>query len=312
MTTPQTFDVVTVTLNAAIDRTVNIPNFAAGAVNRVDHVQSHPGGKGINVAAAIADHGHAVAATGFLGRANAGAFEDLFAEKKIADHFVRIAGQTRIGIKIIDPVGGETTDINFPGPSPSADDLRTLRERIASLEARWFVLAGSLPPGVAQTIYRDLIAELRSRGKKVLLDTSGGPFPLALTAAPHVIKPNLQEFEAFVRRALADRSAIVAAAREVIAQGVEMVVVSMGKEGACFVTANEEVVAQPPDLVVQSTVGAGDAMVAGIISAQLENLPLRQAALLATAFSTDKLSRVGSGITSRAAIAKAARTVRLI
>ena len=91
-----------------------------------------------------------------------------------------------------------------------------------------------------------------------------------------------------------------------------MVVVSIGKEGACFVTANEEVIAQPPDLVVQSTVGAGDAMVAGIVSAQLENLPLRQAALLATAFSTDKLSRVGSGITSRAAIAEATRTVRLI
>ncbi len=312
MTTPQTFDVVTVTLNPAIDRTVTIPNFSVGAVNRVDHVQSHPGGKGINVAAALADYGHRVAVTGFLGHANAGAFEELFAKKGIADHFVRIAGQTRIGIKITDPVENKTTDINFPGPSPSVDDLLAFLERLATLEAKWFVLAGSLPPGVSPEVYRDLIAELRGRGKKVLLDTSGSSLPLALTAAPQIIKPNRQEFEALVRRALVDRATIVVAAREIIAQGVEMVVVSMGKEGACFVTADGEVVAQPPDLPVQSTVGAGDAMVAGIISAQLDNLPLRDSARRATAFSTDKLRRVGSGITSRAAIAETMETVSIL
>ncbi len=185
--TETSFEVVTVTLNPAIDRTVTVPNFAAGIVNRVESVRSNPGGKGVNVAAALADHGHVVAVTGFLGRANAGAFEELFTTKKIADRFVRIAGQTRIGIKITDPVRVETTDINFPGPAPTAEQVAMARAQIAALEAKWFVVAGSLPPGVDPGIYRDIIADLRGRGRKVLLDTSCDPFPLALEAKPTAI-----------------------------------------------------------------------------------------------------------------------------
>jgi 1-phosphofructokinase family hexose kinase len=305
------FEVATVTLNPAIDRTVTIPNFTVGIVNRVEQIQSHPGGKGINVASALADHGHRVAATGFLGRANVGPFEDLFVEKKIADHFIRIAGQTRIGIKITDPVRTQTTDINFPGQSPTARDLDALQEKIATLEAGWFVLAGSIPPGVAQTIYRDLIAALRLRGKKVLLDASGASFPDAVAAAPNIIKPNMHEFQELVGRSLSDPRAVVEAAREIISRGIELVAVSMGKEGACFVTAGEAVVARPPDIIVQSTVGAGDAMVAGILSAHLQQLPLRECARLATAFSVDKLSRLGSGISSRVAVEKLMREVAL-
>ncbi len=176
------YQVVTITLNPAIDRTVTIPSFTAGAVNRVESVRSNPGGKGVNVASALADNGHDVAVTGFLGRANAGAFEELFSQKKIADHFVRIGGQTRIGIKITDPVRGETTDINFPGPAPSEADVSMLLSQVAALEAEWFVVAGSLPPGVDPGIYRDLVAQLRGRGSKVLLDASGESLPLALAA----------------------------------------------------------------------------------------------------------------------------------
>ena len=229
------FQVVTITLNPAIDRTVTISNFTAGAVNRVESVRSHPGGKGVNVASALADHGHGVAVTGFLGRSNAGAFEELFSQKKIADHFVRIAGQTRIGIKITDPVRAETTDINFPGPAPTSDELNMLRSQIATLDAEWFVVAGSLPPGVDPAIYGDIIAGLRRRGLKVLLDTSGDPFPLALEARPTAIKPNIHEFEAFVGHPLSDEQEVVAAARILIDRGIELVVVSMGQVGACFV-----------------------------------------------------------------------------
>ena len=305
------YDVVTITLNAAIDRTVTIPNFTAGAVNRVETIRSNPGGKGVNVASALADQGHRVGVTGFLGRANAGAFEDLFSEKGIADHFVRVAGQTRIGIKITDPVRNETTDINFPGPVAAASDLSTLDAKIATLEAEWFVLAGSLPPGVEPTLYRDIIAALRARGGKVLLDASGEAFPLALAAQPTAIKPNIHEFEEFVGRGLATPEAVVAAAREVIARGIELVVVSMGKEGACFVTAAEAILARPPEIEVKSTVGAGDAMVAGILSAQLQKLPLRECAQLATAFSIDSLSRLESGLSSSHAVEAARRKVTL-
>jgi 1-phosphofructokinase len=305
------FQVVTITLNPAIDRTVTISNFTAGAVNRVESVRSHPGGKGVNVASALADHGHGVAVTGFLGRSNAGAFEELFSQKKIADHFVRIAGQTRIGIKITDPVRAETTDINFPGPAPTSEELSMLRWQIATLEAEWFVVAGSLPPGVDPKIYRDIIASLRQTGRKVLLDTSGEPFSLALEARPTVVKPNIHEFEAFIGHPLSNEQEVVAAARTLIDRGIELVVISMGKEGACFITATESVVARPPEIEVKSTVGAGDAMVAGILSGQLEKLSLGECARLATAFSIDSLSRLESGLGSRSAIESAMQKVTL-
>jgi len=305
------FQVVTITLNPAIDRTVTISNFTAGAVNRVESVRSHPGGKGVNVASALADHGHGVAVTGFLGRSNAGAFEELFSQKKIADHFVRIAGQTRIGIKITDPVRAETTDINFPGPAPTSEELSMLRWQIATLEAEWFVVAGSLPPGVDPKIYREIIASLRQTGRKVLLDTSGEAFSLALEAGPTVVKPNIHEFEAFIGYPLSNEQEVVAAARTLIDRGIELVVISMGKEGACFITATESVVARPPEIEVKSTVGAGDAMVAGILSGQLEKLSLGECARLATAFSIDSLSRLESGLGSRSAIESAMQKVTL-
>src|ERR671938_18345 len=136
--------------------------------------------------------------TGFLGRENLTLFEDLFARKQIRDCFVRIAGQTRVGVKIVDPVLQQTTDINFPGQAPSPADVDALFQRLTALDGAWFVLSGSLPPGIAASIYRDLIATLKARGRKVLLDTSGEALRPGIEAAPHVIKPNVHELEVLV------------------------------------------------------------------------------------------------------------------
>ncbi|MET0262541.1 MAG: PfkB family carbohydrate kinase, partial [Rariglobus sp.] len=138
--------ITTLTLNPAIDRTVTISGFKAGAVNRVENTSDRAGGKGINVAAALAEHGQHVAALGFLGRDNERVFTDFFAARNIHDHCLRLPGSTRVGIKISDPQRNETTDINFPGLSPSAADLDALRVKLASLSGGWCVLAGSLPP----------------------------------------------------------------------------------------------------------------------------------------------------------------------
>jgi 1-phosphofructokinase len=295
------FEVVTVTLNAAIDRTISIANFTAGAVNRVEHERSTPGGKGVNVASALADAGRTVAVAGFLGRDNAEPFEVLFARKRIADHCVRVAGATRVGIKIADPVLHQTTDINFPGAAPRRADLDELRRRLDALDAEWWVLSGSLPPGVEPAIYRDLAASIRARGRSVLVDTSGDPLRHVLEAAPHVVKPNVHEVETLLGRPLRDEAAIVAAARELVAAGIPLVVVSMGREGACFVTAGDAVFARPPEVEVRSTVGAGDAMVAGIVAAQLQRMPVEACARLATAFAVRALTRETSGEDARAA-----------
>lgn len=299
------FQAVTVTLNPAVDQNVTIRDFATGAVNRVETVRSNAGGKGVNVASALADYGHRVAATGFLGRENAAIFEELLHRKDIADHFVRLPGQTRMGIKITDPLRGETTDINYPGITPSPLDLEALHAQLrdlAGLEPAWIILAGSVPPGVEPTIYRELTKFFRDSGHKVVLDASGEPLRLALEAVPHIAKPNIHELAELVGQPLESREAVVAAARTFIARGTSLVAVSMGAEGALFVTADEVVTARPPSVQVRSTVGAGDAMVAGIVAGQLRDLPLSECARLATAFSLDALVRGESGITSHAAI----------
>jgi 1-phosphofructokinase len=296
------FDVVTVTLNPAMDQTVTIPNFTAGAVNRVSEVQSNPGGKGVNVAAVLADYGHSVAATGFLGAENSAPFETLFEKKKIKDCFVRIEGQTRVGIKITDPELKETTDINFPGHAVTPLNVDSLYSELQALDAQWYVLAGSLPPGVEKTIYRDLIALFRSRGAQVALDASDVALRHGIEAKPTLIKPNIFELETLTGKKLEGETAVIAAAKSLLRKGIEEVVVSMGAKGACFISNDETLVAVPPQVEVRSTVGAGDAMVAGLVAASLARLPLTEGAKLATSFSLHALSRLGAGLSSPASV----------
>ena len=295
-------EVVTVTLNPAIDLTLTVPHFTAGGVNRVESLHARPGGKGVNVASALADFGHAVAVSGFLGGENGATFEALFAEKGIEDHFLRTGGETRTGVKIFDPAQGHTTDINFPGQPVAAGDVDSLLERLRSLAARgrpWFVLAGSLPPGAAPETYRDLVRALKAEGCRVLLDTSGAPLGAALAAGPHVIKPNLRELEWLLGARLAGHGEVAGAARALLVGGVELAAVSMGSEGALFVTADETLLARAPEVRARSTVGAGDAMAAGIIAGRLAGLAPAEVARLATAFSLDLLTREDASAFSR-------------
>ena len=285
------FDVVTITPNPAIDLTITMGDFTPGAVNRVEQSHSQPGGKGVNVATALAGDGHRVATTGFLGRENSGDFEALFVAKQVEDCFVRIPGRTRTGIKITDPTRHETTDINFPGLTPTPEELDLLREQLAALDAAWFMVGGSVPPGVDAAIYGEIIRALKARGAKVALDTSGEALRHGIEAAPDIIKPNIHELEALVGEPLKTQPAIIEAAQKLLAKGIGLVVVSMGREGACFISQTGIVMEHAPIIPIKSTVGAGDAMVAGIIAAQLRNLALDACAKLATEFSVELLKR---------------------
>jgi 1-phosphofructokinase len=304
-------EVVTVTLNPAIDQTLDIPEFAAGKVNRVRNSCARPGGKGVNVAAALSDFKVSVGVTGFLGRDNAAGFEVMFAARRIEDHFIRVPGQTRTGIKIADAALQQTTDINFPGLAPRRADLSALTRTLDRLAApgRWFVLSGSLPPGLDAGTYARLVARLRKSGAKILLDTSGEPLRQAIEAWPDIIKPNVHELEALVGRRLTGVPSIVRAVRPLLARGIEMAAVSMGEKGACFVTPEQCVVALPPKVKVKSTVGAGDAMVAGILAARLVGASLETTARMATAFALEVLTRGQSGLSSKNAVGRWAKCV---
>ncbi len=291
--------VVTVTINPAIDQTVIIPNFTAGTVNRVQSFQMDAGGKGINVASFLADFGQPAAVTGFLGADNDGIFRRLFERKNITDRCVRIAGQTRIGIKISDEALHQTTDINFPGETPSQADIARLFEILAELKTthEWFVLSGSTPRGVSTGIYEEMVRALA--GKKVVLDTSGEGFRQAVPAGPWLIKPNVDELSEYAGKQLDSPAAILEQARAVMGRyNIHSVVISMGKDGAIFVEGVETVWAVPPPVEVKSTVGAGDAMVAGIVAGKMRGLTLAECARLATAFSVTAISHIGSGLAS--------------
>ena len=291
----QSTGIATVTLNPAIDQSVSIPGFAAGTVNRVVREQCDPGGKGVNVASFLADLGFRVAVTGLLGRDNAGAFEELFARKGMLDAFVRIPGGTRVNIKILDETCQGITDINFPGPSATPGNLVQLGEVITALLAdhTWFVLSGSAPGGVPVNYYAKLIRQLKAAGKQVVLDTSGEPLRCGIEASPWAIKPNIAELEELVGTPLPTRAAVVGAARRLLDQGIGCVVVSMGREGALFVTADQCLLAVPPEVAVKSTVGAGDAMVAGFVAGRVRSLSLADCARLATASALGALTRLG-------------------
>jgi 1-phosphofructokinase family hexose kinase len=305
LTSPEN-PVVTVTINPAIDQTIAIPNFAAGAVNRVQAYQMDPGGKGINVASFLSDFGQRVTVAGFLGADNDEIFRRFFARKKIEDRCIRIAGQTRIGIKIIDEAQQQTTDINFPGQTPGPADIEQLFDILQGLATshEWFVLSGSIPAGVSTGIYREIVSLLS--GKKVLLDTGGEGFRQAVDAGPWLIKPNVDELGEFAGERLQTAAAIVRVARSLMQRhGITAVVVSMGKEGAIFVEGHEMLWAVPPSVAVKSTVGAGDAMVAGIVAGKIRGLALAECARLATAFSMSAITHIGSGLPSVQAVRSA-------
>jgi 1-phosphofructokinase len=290
--------VVTVTLNPAIDQTLSIPGFAAGQVNRVTESRSVAGGKGVNVACILADLGLEVIATGFLGLDNRGLFEAVFEAKGIGDRFVTLDGSTRVGLKIVDDLTQQTTDINFPGLTPRGEEIDDLFERIAELvePGRWLVLSGSVPPGMPDDIYAHLIDSIHDLGGRVVVDTSGAPLREALAGRPEVVKPNVDELSELVGRALATPDAVRAAGESLLAQGIQRVVVSMGGEGAVFLDGDQALLARPPRVAVRSTVGAGDAMVAGIVYGLIHDLSLADLARTATASGAYAVTRLGAGI----------------
>lgn len=284
----------TVTLNPAIDQTVTLGALIPGEVNRADAVRQDPGGKAVNVASCLADWGVPVAAHGLLGQENAGLFEALFAAKGIEDAMLRRPGATRTNIKILETgaEAGRTTDVNLPGFSAAAGDTAAVAATLSGAEI--VVISGSHPAGLPVSASADLVAA--AAGARVILDVSGAPLEAALAAPvlPFAVKPNRRELEAFAGRPLEDRAALIAAAEDLLARGIGLVGISLGTDGALFLTAAEGGVhVRPPVLSQGSTVGAGDAMVAGLAAALAEGLGLEALARQATAFAAGKLGRAG-------------------
>lgn len=258
--------IVTVTMNPAIDKTVDIEHLERGGLNRITHVEQDAGGKGINVSKTISKLGGESIATGFVA-GNAGQIiENVMNEWGIKNDFIKISGETRTNTKVFETTG-ELTELNEPGPVAEEKDVQALLNKLESYakEDTLFVLAGSIPRGVEKDIYYQIIERVHKKGAKVLLDADGELFTKALEAGPDIIKPNRVELEQYAGiDYVASEQELLDIARKMMEKGIETVAVSMGKSGAIFLKEDYQVRCPGLKVKAHSTVGAGDAMVAAL------------------------------------------------
>jgi len=296
--------ILTVTLNAAIDRTVAVPNFRLGHRHRAVESRTVAGGKGINVARALGLLGRPVIATGFAGGPTGiRVLEELRSEAILTD-FTRIAGETRINLAVIDPTSGEQTEINERGPAVSPEEVERFVERLRYLAtgATVCVVAGSLPPGAGDDLYARLVADLRESGVTVVLDADGEPMLAGLRAGASVVTPNEREAEELVGQEFADRDDVVQGLSELVRMGAGEAAIT--RPDGCVAVVGEgsersflEVRIRPLEPV--STVGSGDAFLAGFVAARYDGRDPRDCLAYAVACGAESTQHFGAGVVDR-------------
>ena len=258
--------IVTVTMNPAIDKTVEIDTLCPGGLNRIQRVEYDAGGKGINVSKTIKELGGESIAVGFLGGNSGRTIENVLNQKGIRNDFVWVEQETRTNTKVFEK-SGELTELNEPGPVISPEQSQELLDKISAYasEGTLVILAGSIPSGVDSDIYAQIIQMVHEKGGKVLLDADGKLFREALEAVPDIIKPNRVELEEYMGIDYrASEKELLDAAEKFLESGIETIAVSMGKSGAMFVRDGYQVKCPALSVKSHSTVGAGDAMVAAL------------------------------------------------
>jgi 1-phosphofructokinase len=261
--------IVTLTPNPSVDRTVSITGLQRGEVQRATASRIDPGGKGVNISRALTAHKARTVAILPAGGPEGHLLAELLAEAGIEVTIVPIEGSIRANVALVEP-DGTTTKINEPGPHLSSAEVGAL---FASAEATlgkapsWLVGSGSLPPGVDQDLYAELVLRCREAGVRVAIDASGQALRNAVAAGPDLIKPNLEELEELVDRSLVTLGDVLSASTDLVTHGVATVVVSMGRHGALLVSPSVTAHAVADVSSPLSTVGAGDALLAGYLYA---------------------------------------------
>lgn len=255
--------IATITLNAAIDKTIEIDSFIPGSVNRVIKSYMEPGGKGINVSKVVKALGGSTIALGFVG-GNAGKWiNESLSDLEIQTDFVLINQETRTNIKIIDTAKKQITDINDQGKEVEEIWIERLYDKVRfwAEASKVMVFSGSLPQNISFDIYQKLIQVAKEKGCKTILDADGDALLCGAKATPYMVKPNIHELENTFGVKLKNEQDIIKCCRYFLEQGVERVVISMGAEGALMITRAGAWRAEKINVVVKNTVGAGDSMV---------------------------------------------------
>jgi 1-phosphofructokinase family hexose kinase len=265
--------IITVTLNAAIDKTLEVPSFTPGRRHRTVDQTTMPGGKGVNIARAIKRLGQPVIATGFAGGATGTRVVEALSGESILNDFVRIHDESRTNTVVIDPTTGLHTEINERGPAISDQELELFREKLLYLAqgASICVFAGSLPRGVEQDVYYSLIREVRRLGVTTMIDTDGEPLRLAIRAEPDLVSPNELESEELVGHEFNDADDRAQAVVEMTRLGAREAVMTVSD--GCYARVLEKGTPTLHRVRVQeqparSVVGSGDAFLAGYVAAR--------------------------------------------
>jgi 1-phosphofructokinase/tagatose 6-phosphate kinase len=292
--------IVTVTLNAGLDRTLTVPNFQRGQRHRASQGLMLAGGKGINVARALKQLDVPVVATGFVGgRTGTRIVEELTAEAILND-FVRIVDESRTSTAVVDPTAASYTEINEWGPRVEPEELAMLLEKLAYLSrgADVVVFAGSLPRDVEDDFYAEAIRDLHRRNVRAALDCEGEPLRLGAEAEPSLVSPNQSEAEGLVGHEFRDDEDCVNALERIAEMGPRNVLIT--SEFACFALFREErrrllYRAQAPRVEPVSAVGSGDVLLAAFLAARFAEKPLDEALRSAVAAGTASTLEVGAG-----------------
>jgi 1-phosphofructokinase family hexose kinase len=292
--------IVTVTMNAAIDRTLTVPNFQVGQRHRASASLTLAGGKGINIARALKALQVPVVATGLAGgRTGTRIVEELTAEAILND-FVRIRDESRTSTAVVDPMTGSFSEINEWGPHVDDEELEMLLEKLEYLSrgASMVVFAGSLPRGVLPGFYGEAVRLLNRRGVQTTLDTEGEPLALGVEAEPFLVSPNQREAEGLVGQEFVDREDLVMALDTIADRGARNVLIT--QEDGCFARIRQDrevrrFLVTAPRLEPVSAVGSGDVLLAGLLGARLEDRPPDESLRLAVAAGAAATLEVGAG-----------------
>jgi 1-phosphofructokinase family hexose kinase len=292
--------IVTVTLNAAVDRTLTVPNFQRGQRHRASEGLTLAGGKGINIARALKRLGVPVIATGLAGGATGMRIVEELTAEAILNDFVRIEDDSRTSTAIVDPTGGSYTEVNEWGPDVGREELEILVEKLAYLSRAgdYVIFAGSLPRGVEASFYGSAIRDLNRRGVLTVLDSEGEALRLGAQAEPFLVSPNEREAEGLVGQEFHDDEDFLAGLEAIEELGARNVLIT--RESGCWalLRSDREIHryrALAPRIDPVSAVGSGDVLLAGFIAARLEDRTAEETLRAAVAAGAASTLELGAG-----------------
>jgi tagatose 6-phosphate kinase len=295
--------IITVTLNAAIDKTLAVPNFRLGRRHRAVEQTAMAGGKGVNVARALKTLGQPVIATGVAGGPTGMRIIEQLTEEAILNDFVRIHGESRTSTAVVDPTTGEQTEINERGPDVSEAELELFVDKLLYLAkgAGVVVFSGSLPRGVPTDLYARLVQELQRLNVTTVLDSEGEALRLGTRADPTVVSPNQEEAEELVGHEFADDDDLPAAVGEIVEMGAREAILTLPT--GCIALVGDEhdrklyrASVDPGVVDARSRVGSGDAFLAGYVASRYTGRPPEECVRFAVACGAESVQHFGAGV----------------